>query len=87
MRIRPDQMTGRGEPQRHLESDAIDDERQQHDADRERPEADSRELALLGLGQTKLHPPRVYRKRAEDEAKGSRNQRGETHRESLLGLG
>ena len=80
-------MTGRGEPQRHLEADAIDDERQQHDADGEGPEADPRQFTFLGLAETKLHPPRVYRKRAEDEAKGCRNQRGETHRESFLGLG
>ncbi len=38
-------------------------------------------------GKIELHPPRVDRKRAQDEAKGRRDQRGETHRESLLGLG
>jgi hypothetical protein len=49
--------------------------------------SDSSELALLRLRQSKLHPPRVYRKRAEDEAKGRRDQRGKTHREGFLGLG
>ena len=44
-----DEMAGRGEPQRGLEADAVDDQREQHDADGERPQADARELALLRL--------------------------------------
>ncbi len=36
-----DQVTRDGEPQHDAKADAIDEQTQQHDADRERPQADA----------------------------------------------
>ena len=87
MRTRPSEVAGRGEPQRRLEADPVDDQREQHDADGERPQAHARELAHLRLAEIELLAPRADRERAQDEAERRGDQRGETHREGLPGLG
>jgi hypothetical protein len=52
-----------------------------------RAQAHAGELAHLRLAEVELLAPGAYGKRAQDEAERRRDQRGETHRESLLGLG
>ena len=80
-------MAGGGEPQRHLEADLsmISESSTMLMAKGHKPTPASSPFWVSV--KIELHAPRAYGERAKDETKGCGDKRGETHRESLLGLG
>ena len=80
------QVTRDCEPQRDAKADAIDEQTQQHDADRERPQADAEQLTFLRRRQAELVTPVVDHERAQHEAERRRDQRRETGDEQGVAL-
>jgi AraC family transcriptional regulator len=78
---KPDHMAAGGEPQRSAEPNPVDQQAQEHDRDRERPEADAQQFALLRFRERELVAPIVDHQGAQNEAERGRDDCREAGRE------
>ena len=74
-------VAGEGQPEGRPEADAIDEQTEQHDRNREGPQADTEQLAFLRFGEHELDAPGIDHERAQHEAEGCRDDGGKGGRE------